>query len=129
MPDGVGRASCWLAPARPGGMLIVAKELVPAGMLEARAVALGGSQPRGEMPNGVDGDADWLGSVRPDGGSGLVRVPGEKAVNWSSGGMAWAAECRGHVDRVSPVIWNCAVCMFGYMHFFYKLSNLGRQRI
>ena len=84
-------------------MLIVAKELVPAGMLEARAVALGGSQPRGEMPNGVDGDADWLGSVRPDGGSGLVRVPGEKAVNWSSGGMAWAAECRGHVDRVSPV--------------------------
>ena len=104
VPDGVGRASCWLAPARPGGMLIVAKELVPAGMLEARAVARGGSQPRGEMPNGVDGDADWLGSVRPDGGSGLVRVPGEKAVNWSSGGMAWAAECRGHVDRVSPVI-------------------------
>jgi len=56
-----------------------------------------------------DGDADWLGSVRPDGGSGLVRVPGEKAVNWSSGGMAWADECRRHVDRVEPVLHAAAV--------------------
>lgn len=81
MPDGVGRASCWLAPARPGGMLIVAKELVPAGMLEARAVALGGSQPRGEMPDATAGGADWLGPDKPGGRDGLVRVPGEEAMN------------------------------------------------
>ena len=44
-----------------------------------------------------------MGLVTPDGRDGLVRVPGGKAANWSSGGMMWTDECRRHVDRVDPV--------------------------
>jgi hypothetical protein len=70
-----------------------------------RAIAIAGSGSNwpGGAPCGVGDPENWLGLVTPDGRDGLVRVPGGKAANWSSGGMMWTVECRRHVDRVDPV--------------------------
>ncbi len=70
-----------VAPAKPGEVLIATEELVPAGVLAAEAIEPGGSQPRGEMPDATAGGADWLGPDKPGGRDGLVRVPGEEAMN------------------------------------------------
>jgi hypothetical protein len=75
-----------------------------------RAIAIAGSGSNwpGGAPCGVGDPENWLGLIKPDGRDGLVRVPGGKAANWSSGGMMWTAECRRHVWL--GVYGNCSAC-------------------
>jgi hypothetical protein len=91
----------------PSGIVYHARDLgtstdrlSPAGILQGWGVkgtspagARSGSNWPGGAPCGVGDPENRLELVKPGGRDGLVRVPGVKVANWSSGGRMWTEDC------------------------------------